>query len=189
MTSSSIPTEGGDSAVDSTTTKREDYFAWLCSRIDVSENHDYSILLDAMYAKEFVWVVGNDDNRIQDARDLRIQYGGDTNGWKGKVDKAQKVYGAAVSVLEVLIGVADRLGFLIDVEPSVCAWILIENLGLDRCHKDRRKIDEILDRLIWRNYSPNGSGGFFPLRNPSRDQRSVEIWYQMTEWIEENYNL
>ena len=43
--------------------------------------------------------------------------------------------------------------------------------------------------MLAREYSDNGHGGLFPLKNPKKDQRKVEIWYQMTEYINENYPI
>jgi hypothetical protein len=44
-------------------------------------------------------------------------------------------------------------------------------------------IDDILDSVIWRTYSPDGRGGFFPLNQPQEDQRKIEIWYQMNKYV------
>ncbi len=63
------------------------------------------------------------------------------------------------------------------------------------------QVDMILDRMVERTYKRNGEGGLFPLRGPKccgdvlieegvyplRDQRGVEIWYQMCDWMLENY--
>jgi hypothetical protein len=34
----------------------------------------------------------------------------------------------------------------------------------------------------------NGTGGLFPLKMPKVNQRRVEIWYQMSAFIEENFD-
>jgi hypothetical protein len=39
--------------------------------------------------------------------------------------------------------------------------------------------------VIHRYYQPNGHGGFFPLENPQDDQRHVELWYQLNEYVME----
>lgn len=202
MTSSSTHTEGDGSNVDSTTSRsRTDrYFEWLCARIWTPEGKSYWTLFELMHMKEFVWVIGNDDNRQQDGRDLKLLFTKEMDGKGRKIKEARKSYNDAVSVLEVLIGLSERVGFLIDVDPPICAWMLIKNLKLDKYHDQEfdnnyrgynrvERVNDILDRLIWRNYQHNGTGGFFPLKHPSKNQRSVEIWYQMTEWIEENYSL
>ena len=33
----------------------------------------------------------------------------------------------------------------------------------------------------------NGTGGLFPLKRPRVNQRRVEVWYQMSEYLMENY--
>lgn len=165
------------------------YFDWLCSHVSIPNLGDtYHRVLELLWEKEFVWVIGNDDNRVQDGRDFRDLY----LNQQGIEDRRshQFTHVDGVSVLEVLIGVANRLAFLTDSNVGACAWKLIKNLRLDRFPDpvDQRKtemINEILDTLIWRNYDPDGLGGFFPLKRPKRDQREVEIWYQMTEYIEE----
>ncbi len=48
------------------------------------------------------------------------------------------------------------------------------------------EIDDILERLIWRQYQEDGQGGFFPLAWPEQDQREVELWYQMNAYLAEN---
>jgi hypothetical protein len=163
----------------------KDYFDWLCTHIKYPDNNkSYSELLEVLHEREFVWVIGNDDNRIQDGRDLKRRY------FHSKHHANSE--NQPISVLEVLIGISNRLAFLIDSDAPSCAWELIENL---RFHRFSRPvypyqidiINETLDKLIWRTYKPNGIGSFFPLRHSKQDQTQVEIWYQMTAYIEENY--
>lgn len=163
-----------------TRNERQEYLIWLSHRVAVPEELDCRTLLEIMYVKEFVWVIGNDDNRIADARELKKLYLSNKFGSRKLAEP--------VNVLEVLIALSERMSFLIDIEPPVCAWMLIENLNLHTHRNNIHKINDILDALIWRTYKPNGDGGFFPLRHPKKDQRLVEIWYQMNEWIEENFN-
>jgi hypothetical protein len=37
--------------------------------------------------------------------------------------------------------------------------------------------------VIWRTYDRRGHGGLFPLQRSNRDQRRVEIWYQLSEYL------
>jgi hypothetical protein len=64
---------------------------------------------------------------------------------------------------------------------------MLENLDLcqynDRVNLPEDKIEETLDRVIWRTYNFNGRGGIFPLRRPRQDQRDVELWYQLNAYI------
>ena len=103
---------------------------------------------------------------------------------------------APCSFLELLIGLAHRIDFQIadasiDVDNRrMIFWRLISNLELDRLddkHFDPHKVEEVVKRVNDRSYRADGHGGIFPLKYPSKDQREVEIWYQMHEWIGENF--
>lgn len=161
------------------------YFDWLCRRIEIPwVDKDYETLLSIMFSTEFVWVVGNDENRIADGRNLRIEY-------IREIRASAFVGEAPVNFLEVLIGISQRIAFLVDQSPEVWAWNLIRNLKLGGFSdplsgQEIRKVMDILEKVIWRGYNPDGSGGFFPLTRPKDDQRKVEIWDQMNAYIQEN---
>jgi len=159
-----------------------DYFLWLISQIDIPQrnNNTYNDLFWRMYETEFVWIVPKDDNRIQDARDLRVEF---LNGRRYNFDKI-------VSVLEVLIALSRRLEFNAGGLASMWAWKLLEHLRLHKASDPlvgvkAERVEEILYSLVWRTYRPDGLGGFFPLDNPTRDQTKVEIWHQMHAYINE----
>ena len=139
-----------------------------------------------MHMKEFVWMpeAGNDDNRIEDGLDLRMEFFHEI-GRRG--DRGD--FGPC-SVLEVMIGVSRRLAWFAGDGAEGWAFELLRNLELHKMpdplsSRKAAKVDRILETLIWRNYRPDGYGGFFPLAWPSRDQTRVEIWYQMNEYIGE----
>lgn len=139
-----------------------------------------------MHDKEFVWLIPNDDNRIADGLDIRHEF--------FMRYKNRAIISQGCSVLEVMIGLSRRLAFMAGGTEEDWAWALLKNLGLDKMsgHIGRIRavqIDDILERLIWRTYDPDGCGGFFPLAWPRKDQREVEIWYQMSAYIEENPEL
>jgi hypothetical protein len=164
------------------------YLTWLYSLVgDVklkSPSRTYWKLLRQLYTKEFVWFVPNDDNRVEDGRDLRYEFADliEDDAWLS----------LGCSMLEMMIGLARRLSFEADGEPAVWFWHLIDNLGFtkfnDRRYDDQiaEEVDEVLQDVIWRNFNPNGEGGLFPLRRPHDDQRLIEIWYQMNAYIIEN---
>lgn len=161
------------------------YFEWLCNHIEIPwVDKEYETLLSIMFSTEFVWVVGNDENRIADGRALRIDYLRD-------VGHGAFIGTDPVNFLEVLIGISQRISFLVDQSPEVWAWNLIRNLKLSGFSdplsgKEIRKVMDILEKVIWRGYGPDGSGGFFPLTRPKGDQRAAEIWDQMNAYIQEN---
>jgi hypothetical protein len=99
------------------------------------------------------------------------------------------------SILEVLIGLAIRCcETLADDDNNMRIdqwfWLLMSNCGLNRFTDDRYSsldTDEIVDRIVYRRYERNGVGGLFPLKRARRDQRKVELWYQMSYYLVENY--
>lgn len=163
------------------------YLSWLYSQVDDHRVTDPSRthwrLFTQLYKKEFVWFIPNDDNRIADGTALRYEFV-DQSGL-GDVDIGWIHLGC--SMLELLIGLARRLSFEAGREPSDWFWNLLHNLGIDHFNDRETRgdgyIDEVLDRVIWRTYEPNGNGGLFPLRYPSKDQRDVELWYQLNAYV------
>lgn len=163
------------------------YFGWLYSQASSvktrSPTRTYWTLFRILYKKEFVYLVPNDDNRAEDGKDLRYEFIDSEKLEDVDIDWIN--FGC--SVLEMLVGLSRRLSFELDREPRGCFWHLMDNLGLE-IYNDSvgihvPDIEEILNGLIWRTYDPDGSGGLFPLKYPKKDQRDVEIWYQMSAYI------
>lgn len=162
------------------------YFYWLCGQVAVDDPHPsrtYWRMLRTLYAKEFVWFVPNDDNRLADGRDLRYEFIEDRRYQGVSIDAIHN----GCSMLELLIGLARRLSFEAEGEPRSWFWQLIENLDLEKFNDNTRlpeeAIDDALDQVIFRTYRRNGQGGLFPLNHPNEDQRNVEIWYQLCAYI------
>jgi hypothetical protein len=163
----------------------EGYFEWLKGQIYIaSATHQFDGLLKTLHRKEFVWLIPNDDNRVAEGLMLRGEYSGNS----------QHNFLEGVSVLEVMVALSRRMAFILSRNADECAWILIENLGLGRMvdpltRRKQRKIEEAVDTLVWRTYDENGRGGFFPLEVPKEDQTKVEVWYQMSAWINETQEI
>lgn len=170
----------------------EAYLTWLYGQFSNprsrSQTKTYWDLARQLYKKEFVWIVPNDDNRVADGRDLRREFVESCG--IADVDEAWLHLGC--SFLEMMVALTRRLEFTTDIPARDWFWIMAENLGLTNYtdsnfqSDDQEEIDEILDRVIWRTYHPNGRGGLFPLLHPKEDQRDVEIWYQFNAFIDEN---
>lgn len=166
------------------------YYPWLCDLIGVNRfDRSYLLLIKTLHSKQFVWDVPNDDNRDSDARRLREEFLG--------YDRKD----IPCSVLEVLLGIAVRCAE-ITAEPDeedqthIWFWQLLDNLGLSSYHDEvyyeldgPEKIDDILTMFMLRTYKKDGDGGLFPLKRPNSDQRKVEIWYQMSAYLLENYSF
>lgn len=174
--------------------KRNRYFSFLCDIVDPDGLGEYDRLLWELQGIKFYSFVPNDDNRAEDGKQLRDKF----------VDKeGQHALSLCqigeCTVLEMLIGLSYRLEFESldsswEKTPDQWFWILLDNLGMTSYHDDTlsqlRNVDDVrrkVNVLLERGYKRNGAGGLFPLQNPRRDQRRVEIWYQMTDYIIENY--
>lgn len=171
-------------------TVSEIYFTWLTDRVDFdfgqTNGATYIELMNILHSKEFVWIVPNDDNRLEDAMALRTQFLDEM----GITNPGSFLMDSPLSVLEVILGLSLRCAFAGGGTPPQWAWRLIENLDLHNMSdpitsRKRERIEDILDTLIYRNYEPDGVGGLFPLTHPNDDQRKVEIWYQMNAYIDE----
>jgi hypothetical protein len=65
-------------------------------------------------------------------------------------------------------------------------WIMISNLGLGAMRDSRfneRRAEVVIDRLLSRDYEPDGEGGLFTVKGCKHDMRTVEIWHQMCWYL------
>jgi len=163
------------------------YFVWLYSQVADPELTDPSLtfwnLLKILFTREFIWLIPNDDNRLEDGKALRQEFIHDES--LREVDS--EWIGLGCSVLELMVGLARALSFEADGEPHYWFWRMMQNIGLHKYSDDKRlqkkQVEKILDRVIFRNYKANGEGGFFPLENPDQDMRKVELWYQLGAYV------
>lgn len=171
------------------------YFLWLYGSMEKGAplNRSYRKLAYILFMKEFTWTVPNDGNRIEDGKNLRGIFREEF-----RVDSQDE---SPCSVLEVLISMARRMEDIL-YEPdepdrtSKWFWMLIDNLGLKTFTDEsyfanrrsfERAVDKVLETFIDRTYDRKGDGGLFPLKKPRKDQRDVELWYQMMEFLDENF--
>ena len=167
----------------------EAYFVWLYSQVGSVKNRNltktYWKLLRILFQKEFTWsYIERDENRAQDGIDLRYRFRDETG--HDIQDSAWMEQGC--SMLELMIALSHKLAFEGEGEMRDWFWMLIDNLGLTECTDahppDPNIIEEILDKVIARDYAPNGAGGLFPLNdNNYTDQRDVELWYQAQAYL------
>lgn len=165
------------------------YFTWLYSQVasvrDRVKARTYWNLLRMLYEKEFVWLIPNDDNRLEEGLNLRAVFLDD-----GAYDADEGWVTLNCSFLEMLIAFSIKIANYTEGEPRAWFWHMMQNLGLEH-HTDvyslaphqREDIQEVLDRVIWRTYDPNGHGGLFPLVYPPSNQRKVELWYQVNAYL------
>lgn len=190
--------------------KQKTYFDWL---LDIVERtYEYGALLKQLYGIPYFALVPNDENRGADGIQLRTDFYYETGSTEPfyvpgslyyadseGVIECTDVHTAPCSVLEMLIGVAKRVEFdlfMTDFDRSVGEWfwVLIDNLGLsgydDSLYfnpQTEENVAFIVHRMLQREYECDGSGGLFPIKSATKDMRRVEVWYQMSDWLNENY--
>ena len=180
----------------------EEYFDFLLSFLDEDESQLPSIfgnyyLLSKLHRIDFRYSLMMDRNRDMDGREWRNRYGGEL---------PPAFLKRPASVLEVILGLADRMAFELDDEAGITQyfWELTDNLGInymDYQFEDDPDIDLIIkrkiDRWMSRQYDSDGRGGIFPLKSVPRfsgenefpNQNRLELWYQMQLYLAENYDI
>lgn len=180
--------------VEQLTPLKESYLHWLeneLTRESDRPDHTYFELVYLMFHTEFKWgpeyewSVTMDDNRLADGMELRAEFAESYGASRSGMNRL-----GPCSFIEVLIGLSRRLAFVAGGSAPGWAWQLLINLRLERMwdHLSRSKsqaASRIMDAVIRRDYAPNGDGGFFPMAWADRDQRQVELWYQLNAYAEE----
>lgn len=179
---------------------RSDYFYWLCEMVCVDGRYNdtsYYRLAELLFQEEFYWVVDYDEDRADDGLEMRNRY---------RYEGGQEDPGSGTcSVFEMLVALADRMEQILDELDGECKtpiffWQMIENLTLDRFSDEyferlsesaqrsaEQRILKKLHKWMDRDIDYNGKGGIFPLRQPKRDQRDLDFWYQANAYILEEY--
>lgn len=181
----------------------DEYFSWLYSKVK-RQQRSYLKLSRFLHTILFKWSVANDDNRCEDGLNLRQNFI-DENRLDESHLTLRYFMKAPCTVFEVLVALAGRLDFnmyeLGNQESQEPRWYreMLMNLRLAEYtdnYNSSERFDEMTEQAIYkvietfmdRTYAFDGTGGLFPLkRRPKNDQRTVEIWYQMMLYLDENY--
>lgn len=174
-----------------------DYFDWLYNIIDDSD-YRYEYLINHIYDKDFdettTMLIDKDRNRIEDALRIREDFIAEQL-YREDDDIVGIFRSRPCSLLEILISLAYRMEDVMEIDRfPIWFWELLSNLGLEEFDNDHfnrktiRKIDQIINRWLDHNYDYDGTGGLFPLKDPPKNQRTEEIWYQMSAYLIENYS-
>lgn len=167
-----------------------EYFEYLCELIDAkrySKRVSYRRLLMHLHNIVFTWSVPFDDNRADDGVQLRRKFALARND----MTLTDYILGPC-SVLEMMVALAVRCETIMDDtlygdRTGQWFWGMIHNLGLSPMidsEFDREFVDDIIARLLNREYEPDGTGGLFTVRRCERDLRTVEIWRQLSWYLD-----
>lgn len=165
------------------------YFEWLERQVTYfDDSYTYHNLLGKLYSLPYIPVIDMDQNRALDGIHIR-------NDYFGEYGEDQNIIDSPCSFLEFLLGLARRMNYIYgDVyedRTKDCFWTLIRNIGLKELYdktyevNPERIVEEAVDRVNNRTFETDGFGGLFPLQNPRENQRNVEVWYQMNQYLAE----
>lgn len=165
----------------------EPYFLALFDKIDIYDGEFFE-LCRIFYEVDFEWILELDRDRMLDGLKLRDELGA-------------VIPSKPCSVLEVLIGLAIRMAYLVepadDGSPDLIIpdmlWVLVAKLGLTAYTNETIKvypesrftIIDILNRWMQREFEADGHGSPFPLESPVKDQRLCPMSYQMNAFVQE----
>lgn len=145
-----------------------------------------------MHRTKFRWSNIRDKNRAEDGTDLRFRFRknvdvlsrNDVLNWHDE---------EPCSVLEMMVALAIRAEEQIMDNPQVgnrttqWFWGMISSLGLNGMSDDMFDLidaKDIIERFLDREYSPDGKGGLFTIRDCEYDLRDVEIWTQLCWYLD-----
>lgn len=172
---------------------RDEYFDWLCDVVNMDNIvNDYTALLKELHDTPFRWHVPNDDNRAFEGTNLRELFCDELN-----IQYDIDSFDPECSMLELILGLAFRCESIIsdhidNVTVAEWFWKLLDNAGLTKFEDKFRvsvgeTVHDIVEKIIKRTYKRDGHGGLFPLSGRVKDQRKVELWYQMSLYLSELY--
>lgn len=173
---------------------RNQYFEWLCDIVcdeGGSEYISFKKLLTRLHDIEFRYIIYRDKNRAEDGIDLRYRFASQTS--KCSPDVTMNVLDGPCSVLEMMVALAVRCEENIMDDPNKgdrtrqWFWGMVVNLGLGAMTDkifDKQTVDNAVQRMLDRDYEPNGKGGLFTIYRCDRDLREVEIWHQLCWYLD-----
>lgn len=141
----------------------------------------YNKLCTTLYLIPFESTIPMDDNRIEDALDMRRSF--DENG----------LYPSEVSVFEVLVALAQSCYYSIfddgdgNDKTYEIFMLMLNNLGLMECidrNYNESYVVNVVDRFLDRKYDPDGKGSPFYIPHIDKDMREVDLWYQAMWYID-----
>lgn len=170
------------------------YFGWLYYTVlkiyDVKSPLSYVNVCLVLHSIKFDDSVPNDDNRAHDGIQLRDEFISTLKSIDVE-DYTELQSLGPCSIFEMLIALTYRADYI--TERGVDWWFreFLDNLDLskfsdkDYVPRSGITVTKIVNKFNNRQYTRTGKGGVFPLRKAKRDQRSVELWYQMAEYVTE----
>lgn len=172
-------------------TINNEYFEWLYGMVCDGRYSkiSYRSLLMFLHHTEFKYAIPMDENRAHDGEDLRYRFciSHDYD------ERFVKYINGPCSVLEMMVALAIRCeeNIMDDTRfgdrTGQWFWGMINNLGLGNMTDSRFNepyVRVAVNRFLDRRYDPDGKGGLFTIRDCKYDLRDVEIWYQLSWYLD-----
>lgn len=171
-----------------------EYFRWMSDTVcgkRYSKHISFKKLLTRLHQLEFSYTILMDKNRAEDGISLRRRFAM-FNGYEDSIHEIVDILDGPCSVLEMMVALAIRIEEDIMDDPDIgnrtgqWFWGMIVSLGLGSMVDDRFDkifVDDVIDRFLGRDYSPEGKGGLFTIRDCEHDLRRMEIWHQMCWYV------
>lgn len=179
------------------------YLDWLLMLINADnyKGKSYIKLCSLLNKIPFKPVLKLDENRSADVKSLlRETYIQSKSDWyRLQDDEIMKFPDEPISFLELIISLAMRidLDFMREINQidntRIYFWVLVRNLGIleyDDENWGEDAIISVVNRLNVvqdRKYDFDGNGGLFPLENAEMDQRNVQIWNQLCQFVSQKF--
>lgn len=175
----------------------KEYFDWMCNLAcgeEYSKRLSYRKLLSYLHEKEFTYVIDLDGNRAEDGESLRYNFAYEYER-KYHCDSrliSEYLDDGPCSILEMMVALANRCEESImdnlDLGNRTGQWFwgMIDSLGLTSMNDasfNENAVNDILERFLKREYTEDGEGGLFTIKNCKYDLRTVEIWEQMCWYL------
>ena len=160
-----------------------DYTRWLLNRMGAPHNANILWLCMCLNSIEFYYIIPDDSNRAADALDVRDNY---------ISDGFDLEFSEVPTVMEVLVGMADR-STVMDYD-SAWKWfvLFVKNLGLDYLTDENwtpnaeRFVKGTIRKWLDRNFSESGVGS--PFRsNGTYDVTKTSMWDSLQWYLSNEY--
>lgn len=178
------------------------YFEWLKNTVDPfvgRGTHDR--FFNILHSMAYIPIMELDRNREMDGLGLRDVY---IRGYGIDSTCSDLVVDSPCSVLEFLVSLANKMDYIYSPTEqrylNTLFWEIMENIGLGYLTTTDHdveidpsafydRVQSAIDMVQNRTYQPDGTGNLFPLQNPKEDQRNVEVWYQMNQYLIEKMGI
>lgn len=179
------------------------YFDWLIDTIADSyqkqmwmSQGDISFykLIVHLYSVPFSPLFPLDQNRAEDGIELRWRFASEIETERDKKLYIKSMLSGPCTMLEMMIALALRMEQTFMFDPAAgnrtnqYFFEMINSLQLGcqyNSNYNQEYVDDVLNRFMKNEYSYNGEGGLFFVRHPKEDMSTIEIWKQMSEYINE----